>query len=181
MVYSQRRCAGVHVTTFCRRKSARNTKAKPNIIAAITTIVSLCRARGQQQQHFAMALSLGRASGFTRQINRPASRIYAVNSSGSQQLQQQQRWFSQSLVPQAKGVQEFMPVKRPLEKSLKIRAKEMSLDNVPTDLGLLPGTFIRPEWKNMPSIFHEPRDRLRMEWVGMKQWFQNVAGYVSFF
>lgn len=72
-----------------------------------------------------------------------------------------------------------MSVKRPLEKSLKLRAKEMSLDNMPTDLGLLPGTFIRPEGKNMPSIFRAPRDRLRMEWVWLKQWCQNVAGYVS--
>jgi protein MBA1 len=127
-----------------------------------------------------MALSLGRTPGFTRQINCTASRIYAANSSSSQQLQQQQRWFSQSLAPQAKGVEEFMPVKRPLEKSLKMRAKELSIDSMPTDLGLLPGTFIRPEGKNMPSIFREPRDRLRMEWVGLKQWFQNVAGYVSF-
>ncbi|QKX64031.1 uncharacterized protein TRUGW13939_11204 [Talaromyces rugulosus] len=177
----QRRCAGFHVTIFCRRKSAHNTKAKPNIIATITTIASLCRARGQQQQqHFTMALSLGRTPGFTRQINCTASRIYAANSSSSQQLQQQQRWFSQSLAPQAKGVEEFMPVKRPLEKSLKIRAKELSIDSMPTDLGLLPGTFIRPEGKNMPSIFREPRDRLRMEWVGLKQWFQNVAGTFAY-
>jgi protein MBA1 len=168
------------VTIFCRRKSARNSEAKPNISATITTIASLCRARGQQQQHFTMALSLRHTPGFTRQINRTASRIYAANSSSSQPLQHQQRWFSQSLAPQAKGVQEFMPVKRPLEKSLKIRAKEMSLDSMPTDLGLLPGTFIRPEGKNMPSIFRQPGDRLRMEWVWLKQWFQNVAGYVSF-
>lgn len=128
-----------------------------------------------------MALSLGRTPGFTRHVNRTANRIYAAESSRHQQQQLQQRWFSQSLAPQAKGQQEFMPVKRPLERSLKMRAKEMSLDNMPTDLGLLPGTFIRPEGKNMPSIFREPMDRLRMEWVGLKQWFQNVAGYVSGF
>lgn len=72
-----------------------------------------------------------------------------------------------------------MAVKRPAERSMKSRAKEMSLDSMPTDLGLLPGTFIKPEGKNMPSFFREPKDRLRMEWVWLKNWAQNVAGYLS--
>lgn len=76
---------------------------------------------------------------------------------------------------------EAIPVKRPAEKSLKIRAKEMSLDSMPTDLGLLPGTFVKPEWKDMPSIFREPRDRLRMEWTWLKSWIQNAIGCVTFF
>jgi protein MBA1 len=74
-----------------------------------------------------------------------------------------------------------MAVKRPPEKSLKTRAKELSLDTMPTDLGLLPGTFVKPEEKNLPSFFKEPKDRLRMEWVWLKNWCQNVAGYFSLF
>jgi len=73
-------------------------------------------------------------------------------------------------------MQEAIAMKRPAERSLKVQMKEASLDNVPTDLGLLPGTFIRPEGKNMPSIFRQPADRLRMEWVWLKSWFQNYIG-----
>ncbi|CRG82984.1 hypothetical protein PISL3812_00332 [Talaromyces islandicus] len=124
-----------------------------------------------------MALSLGRTPGFTRHINRTASRIYAADA--SQQLHQQ-RWFSQTLAPQVKPMQEQMPVRRVAEKSLKVRSKELSLDTMPTDLGLLPGTFIRPEGKNMPSFFREPRDRLHMEWVWLKTWCQNVAGTLAY-
>lgn len=44
---------------------------------------------------------------------------------------------------------------------------------MPQDLGLLPGTFIRPVWHEMPSIFKQPRERLRMEWLWWKTRLQN--------
>ncbi|KAK2795648.1 hypothetical protein FQN50_009685, partial [Emmonsiellopsis sp. PD_5] len=51
-------------------------------------------------------------------------------------------------------------------------------DMIPDDMGILPGTFIRPLWKNRPSIFKEPGRRLHMEWVNIKMKFQNFAGLV---
>jgi protein MBA1 len=46
-------------------------------------------------------------------------------------------------------------------------------DMIPDDLGLMPGTFIRPLWKNMPSIFRDPKQRLQMEWLSLKTRVEN--------
>jgi hypothetical protein len=46
--------------------------------------------------------------------------------------------------------------------SFKTRTKDMPMTQLPNDLGLLPGTFIKPLWRDMPSIFESPRDRLHM-------------------
>lgn len=53
----------------------------------------------------------------------------------------------------------------------------MSRSELPTDLGLLPGTFIRPLWRDLPSIFTHPKERLQLEWLWLKSGFQSFARY----
>ena len=55
----------------------------------------------------------------------------------------------------------------------------MSRADLPQDIGLLPGTFIKPLWRDMPSIFQQPKERLHYEWLWLKSWFQNFLGWVS--
>lgn len=62
--------------------------------------------------------------------------------------------------------------------SFKTRTKDMKLTDLPNDIGLLPGTFVRPLWRDMPSIFQAPRDRLHMEWTWMKSFFSNYTRLV---
>ncbi|KAI1910776.1 hypothetical protein LOZ53_001677 [Ophidiomyces ophidiicola] len=68
--------------------------------------------------------------------------------------------------------------------SMKNRVKDTmssaSRDMIPNDIGLLPGTFIRPLWKNMPSIFKDPKMRLRMEWTSLKMKFTNFISLMSY-
>jgi protein MBA1 len=59
--------------------------------------------------------------------------------------------------------------------SFKTRTKDMPMTQLPNDLGLLPGTFIKPLWRDMPSIFESPRDRLHMEWTWLKTLFTNYG------
>jgi hypothetical protein len=51
------------------------------------------------------------------------------------------------------------------------------LDQFPTDVGLLPGTFIRPTGVNLPSIFSSPKDRLTLELRWAKTRVTDIAGY----
>ncbi|KAF7717272.1 Uncharacterized protein PECH_007550 [Penicillium ucsense] len=92
---------------------------------------------------------------------------------GSQQ--QQCRAFSAATQRWAYRTTNFKPsgVSAP---SMKSRAKDVLRHQLPNDIGLLPGTFVRPMWKDMPSIFKDPRDRFQMEWTWLKSVFQ---GYVS--
>jgi protein MBA1 len=76
------------------------------------------------------------------------------------------------------GVQHVRP-KVPSAQGMRSRVKDMSMSDLPMDLGLLPGTFIRPMWRNLPSIFSHPKERLRMEWIWLKMAVQNFIGWVS--
>lgn len=67
----------------------------------------------------------------------------------------------------------LMP-KMPPERSFRARLRDMDPESIPTDFGVLPGTFIKPEGKDMPSLFKQPRDRLSMEWVWIKTWFTSA-------
>lgn len=49
------------------------------------------------------------------------------------------------------------------------------MNNLPNDIGLLPGTFVRPVWRDLPSIFKNPRERWMMEWTSIKSLFQNYV------
>lgn len=59
--------------------------------------------------------------------------------------------------------------------SFKTRTKDMRPSDLPNDIGLLPGTFVRPLWRDMPSIFKQPRERLHFEWTWMKSVFSNYT------
>lgn len=49
----------------------------------------------------------------------------------------------------------------------------------PDDLGLLPGTFVRPRMKDMPSLFTDFKRRWKMEWTGFKSSLQGFGRSVG--
>ena len=75
-----------------------------------------------------------------------------------------------------RGMPQTMAAKQPAQPSMKTRGKEMSKSEMPQELGLLPGTFVRPLWRDMPSVFQLPRERMQLEWLWIKQAFQNFLG-----
>ena len=50
-------------------------------------------------------------------------------------------------------------------------------DETVTDFGLFPGTFIKPAWRDVPSLFRHPKQRLKLEWVWIKMSVQNFFMY----
>ncbi|KAJ5780983.1 hypothetical protein N7457_006143 [Penicillium paradoxum] len=64
--------------------------------------------------------------------------------------------------------------------AFKTKTKGMKLADLPNDIGLLPGTFVRPLWRDMPSIFTAPRDRLHMEWTWIKAWLSNFGSLLQY-
>lgn len=82
------------------------------------------------------------------------------------------RSFSQASQRWAYKTQNFSP-RTAAQPSMKVRSKDLLMHQLPNDIGLLPGTFVRPLWRDMPSVFEKPRDRLQMEWTWLKAWFQN--------
>jgi protein MBA1 len=116
----------------------------------------------------AMASSLRSPAGKTLSITRSSlgnARSYAPGAP-------QCRSFSQASQRWAFKTQNFSPrsISQP---SMKVRSKDLLAGQLPNDIGLLPGTFVRPLWRDMPSVFDKPRDRLQMEWTWIKAWFQN--------
>lgn len=93
------------------------------------------------------------------------------------------RQFSQSCRHNARGaMSQYLPIKSPAQPSQKVRmAKEMTMykGDLPNDIGLLPGTFIKPLWRDLPSIFENPRLRLRFEWLWLKSGLQNFLRYAG--
>ncbi|KAJ5162355.1 hypothetical protein N7492_007747 [Penicillium capsulatum] len=86
------------------------------------------------------------------------------------------RTFSQSSQRWAYRSTNFSPPSM-AQPSLKTRSRDaMSTSQMPNDIGLLPGTFVRPLWRDLPSIFQSPKDRWLMEWTWMKTLFQS---YIS--
>ncbi|KLJ07433.1 hypothetical protein EMPG_17098 [Blastomyces silverae] len=63
---------------------------------------------------------------------------------------------------------------------VKEAMRSMKEGTLPDDIGLLPGTFIRPLWRNMPSIFRYPKERLWMEWVSLRAKFQDFVGVLAY-
>ncbi|KAL4799402.1 hypothetical protein BDV19DRAFT_355022 [Aspergillus venezuelensis] len=106
----------------------------------------------------------------------------AFLSSYSATASSQCRQFS--LATQRNGAQRGAPqiasVRQPAQPSMKTRRGDVGRAELPQDLGLLPGTFVRPLWKDLPSIFHHPRERMHLEWLWVKTTFQNVLGLVVY-
>ncbi|PLB52357.1 hypothetical protein P170DRAFT_453761 [Aspergillus steynii IBT 23096] len=90
------------------------------------------------------------------------------------------RSFSQSVQRAAGYVPNEVSVKQPAQPSMRTRGSELSRADLPQDIGLLPGTVVRPLWRDMPSIFTQPSERLRMEWLWMKTSFQNFLGLLAY-
>ncbi|EEQ35265.1 hypothetical protein McanMca71_004863 [Microsporum canis] len=92
------------------------------------------------------------------------------------------RPFSQSSSRAAMTAPKVMMPKAPAQMSMKTRLNDtmsgINRDMIPDDIGLLPGTFIRPVWKNLPSVFQDPKMRWRMEWM---HWKSKVMNFVSLF
>jgi protein MBA1 len=122
-----------------------------------------------------MASSLRLPAGSIFPNARPTSLIAQSFASGSPQ--QQCRAFSAAAQRWAYRTQNFKP-SSPAQPSMKSRAKDVMKHQLPNDIGLLPGTFVRPMWRDLPSIFQDPRDRFRMEWTWLKSVFQGYARWV---
>ncbi|THC98030.1 hypothetical protein EYZ11_002456 [Aspergillus tanneri] len=91
------------------------------------------------------------------------------------------RQFSLSSQRRAlRGTPENISMKQPAQPSMRTRGRELARADLPQDIGLLPGTFIRPLWRDMPSIFQQPSERLRMEWLWLKSGVQNFLGMVVY-
>ena len=53
---------------------------------------------------------------------------------------------------------------------MQAQMSKMKKSDLPTDLGLLPDTLIKPPSKDLPSIFSDQwKKRLRIEWKSLTQ------------
>ena len=131
------------------------------------------RNRLDSQPNFIMATSIAGVPLFSAARARTA-----VISQSSTIALPQCRQFSLSAQYSAlqKGMPQTLSVRQPSQPSMKSRGQNMSRSELPQDIGLLPGTYIRPLWRDMPSIFQQPRERLHFEWLWVKSWFQNFLG-----
>ncbi|KAB8236818.1 uncharacterized protein BDW43DRAFT_225665 [Aspergillus alliaceus] len=119
-----------------------------------------------------MASSLSKGPLLTSvRSNNPVSQLYSC----------QYRFFSQSSQRSAlRGVPENITLKQPPQPSMKTRGAALSRYELPQDLGLLPGTYVKQLWRDMPSIFQQPKERLQLEWLWLKSGFQNFIGILAY-
>ncbi|KAF7173950.1 hypothetical protein CNMCM5623_006232 [Aspergillus felis] len=114
----------------------------------------------------------------------PIAQFYqtAPSSSSAVVTYCQCRFFSVSQIAQRglSGVPQNISVKQPAQPSMRTRGRELSRSELPQDIGLLPGTFIRPLWRDMPSIFQQPKERLQLEWLWLKNAVQNFLGLIAY-
>ncbi|KAJ5965903.1 hypothetical protein N7481_012617 [Penicillium waksmanii] len=122
-----------------------------------------------------MASSLRSPAGKTLSITQSALNNARPYTPGAPQC----RSFSQASQRWAFKTQNFSP-RTTSQPSMKVRSKDLLANQLPNDIGLLPGTFVRPLWRDMPSVFDKPRDRLQMEWTWIKAWFQNVMSLIIY-
>lgn len=71
------------------------------------------------------------------------------------------------------GAQKVMPQPTPRMQGLRSRMKDLKKTDIPSDLGLLPGTYVRPSGKNLPSWFRRPKTRLKIEWKWIETKFKH--------
>lgn len=80
------------------------------------------------------------------------------------------------------GAAQVVKPKMPAQMSLKVKMKDamasLRKDMLPDEFGLLPGTFVRPLAKNLPSIWKDYKDRWLMEKTWFRSWFMGVARWV---
>ncbi|RAH75516.1 uncharacterized protein BO66DRAFT_10067 [Aspergillus aculeatinus CBS 121060] len=93
----------------------------------------------------------------------------------------QSRSFSQSIQrPGGVRPSESVSIRPPPQPSTRTRTRQMARSELPQDIGLLPGTYIRPLWKDMPSFIHQRHERLRLEWLWLKHAVQNFIGVIAY-
>ena len=52
-------------------------------------------------------------------------------------------------------------------------------NEMPMDVGLLPGTFIMPSGNRLPSLVYSTKHRLQLEWKRAKERFADLRGSVA--
>ncbi|RAL10551.1 uncharacterized protein BO97DRAFT_372271 [Aspergillus homomorphus CBS 101889] len=124
----------------------------------------------------ASSLSKGPLSSAVRASNNPFSPIPIVSGAASCQS----RSFSQSSQRSMGRLPKTIVARPPPQPSTRTKTRGMARTELPQDFGILPGTYIRPLWKDMPSIFKQPQERLRLEWLWMKTGFQNFLGVLAY-
>lgn len=105
-------------------------------------------------------------------------RLSTVVAQSFAPISHQCRSFSHAPQRWAYRSQNFTPPSM-TQPSMKSRTREMLQGHLPNDIGLLPGTYVRPLWRDMPSIFGNPRDRWQMEYTWLKSALQNFMRWVS--
>ncbi|GAM43763.1 hypothetical protein TCE0_060f18840 [Talaromyces pinophilus] len=130
-----------------------------------------------------MAHSLGMRAGILPRQTSRAIPIYGSSTIFSNNRQSQCRAFSQTKPTAAKGGMmsgEMIVPKQPPQPSMISRMRDIDPDKVPTDFGILPGTFIKPEGKDMPDFFKHPKERLMFEWTWLKSWVTSAFATIYF-
>ncbi|EHA20048.1 hypothetical protein CBS63078_7245 [Aspergillus niger] len=127
----------------------------------------------------ASSLSKGPVFSAIRSSNAPFSAFYPGPAIATPC---QRRYLSQSSQRSAglRGMPQNISMPAPAQPSMRTRGRGMPRTDLPQDIGLLPGTFIRPLWRDMPSIFQQPSERLHMEWLWIKSAFQNFIGVLAY-
>ncbi|KAL2816909.1 hypothetical protein BJX63DRAFT_429963 [Aspergillus granulosus] len=103
------------------------------------------------------------------------SPLYTANLSQCRQFS-----LSSHRALQQRGMPQTISMKQPAQPSMKARGMNVSRSELPQDIGMLPGTFVRPLWRDLPSIFTHPKERLHFEWLWLKSGFQNFLSLVYF-
>lgn len=66
--------------------------------------------------------------------------------------------------------------------SMKARNREaMQMAQAPLEVQWLPGTFVRPLWRNTPSVFTHPKEAWRLQWAWATAKFKDFVSYVFLF
>ncbi|KAI9715908.1 MAG: hypothetical protein M1812_005728 [Candelaria pacifica] len=82
-------------------------------------------------------------------------------------------FFSSNTPRWAKSASAFVGRRQKAERSMKVMVKEQN--KWPTDMGLVDGTFIMPTGANKPSLFTDPRGRLKLEWTRLNKYGWDLA------
>jgi hypothetical protein len=66
----------------------------------------------------------------------------------------------------------------PPQQGMRSRMKNLSRQEIPNDLGLMPQTLIRPPRQNLPKLFSADwKQRIKFEWLWTRTRFQNFFTY----
>ncbi|OJD37361.1 mitochondrial inner membrane protein mba1 [Diplodia corticola] len=61
-----------------------------------------------------------------------------------------------------------------------VTMQTQNLDEMPTDIGLMPDTFIRPTGSNLPGLFAEPKLRFKMEYHWAKTRIYDIVSRIVY-